>query len=530
MTQKDNPATLDVKPDHVREQLARILSSFEFKATEAQRAFLRFVVEKSLAGESQDIKGYTVATQVFGRSADFDQATDPIVSIQANKLRRALERYYLTAGRHDPVLIDMPRGSYVPAFQRQQAPESDLGVQRQAPVSSPQGHWWPTLLIRSFQNLTGDPELDYLAVGLATDLAMEITRYKEVRVIMQSHKAQHRRASDFGVRFIMDGRMFKGRAGLKVSLGLVEADTGVYIWGETYHSPFELDQLMTFQEDIAREVSGKILCETGIISKTLFLGSKEKPLKELTTYEAMLRYYDFNVVFTAEAFYKAIDALRLASEQEPECGLVWSMLARLYAANYSLELFDLETPIDKALAFATRGVQLEPASQRGRLILAFVLLLKNDLARGLVEAQRCYDCNPDSLIFLENIGYMMTLLGDWELGPALIRKAIQLNPYYSVIAHYPLWVDWVRQEDYQQAYLETLNFRTPSLFWDPLMECVSRSYLGKLPQARESAEKLLQLKPDFPQRGRILIQHYIKFDNVVDRCITGLQRARVDVD
>jgi adenylate cyclase len=73
-------------------------------------------VETALAGRSHEIKGYTVATQVFGRGEDFNQATDPIVSIQANKLRRALERYYLVAGQNDPIRIEIPKGTYVPLF------------------------------------------------------------------------------------------------------------------------------------------------------------------------------------------------------------------------------------------------------------------------------------------------------------------------------------------------------------------------------------------------------------------------------
>jgi hypothetical protein len=67
--------------DRIRRQLRRILDSSAFGATQAQRSFLEFVVEKMLAGESDEIKGYTVATRVFGRREDFDQATDPIVSI-----------------------------------------------------------------------------------------------------------------------------------------------------------------------------------------------------------------------------------------------------------------------------------------------------------------------------------------------------------------------------------------------------------------------------------------------------------------
>ena len=72
----------------IRQQMDRILNSPEFNATDAQKAFFKYVVEKTLAGLTDGIKGYAVATEVFGRREDFDQATDPIVSIQANKLRR----------------------------------------------------------------------------------------------------------------------------------------------------------------------------------------------------------------------------------------------------------------------------------------------------------------------------------------------------------------------------------------------------------------------------------------------------------
>ena len=88
--------------DRIQRQLQRILDSPEFQATSRQREFLQFVVSETLAGREQEIKGFTVATHVFGRGADFNQATDPIVSIQANQLRRALERYYLVAGGGDP--------------------------------------------------------------------------------------------------------------------------------------------------------------------------------------------------------------------------------------------------------------------------------------------------------------------------------------------------------------------------------------------------------------------------------------------
>jgi len=89
----------------IRAQLARILASPEFEATDRMRDFLRFVVEEKLAGRAQSLNAYTIAIAVFDRDEEFNGTNDPIVRIQAGRLRRALERYYLTAGAQDPVRI-----------------------------------------------------------------------------------------------------------------------------------------------------------------------------------------------------------------------------------------------------------------------------------------------------------------------------------------------------------------------------------------------------------------------------------------
>lgn len=80
------------------------------------REFLHFVVEETLAGNERQLKGFAIATEVFGRGKDFDAAHDPVERTQAGRLRRALVRYYLTAGGGDPIYIDMPKGGYVPVF------------------------------------------------------------------------------------------------------------------------------------------------------------------------------------------------------------------------------------------------------------------------------------------------------------------------------------------------------------------------------------------------------------------------------
>jgi adenylate cyclase len=100
----------------VREQLERMLTSPEFVATDRLKSFLRFVVEETLAGRADRLKGYTIALEVLGRDGTFDPQNDPSVRIEASKLRRRLESYYLGAGRRDPIRIEIPKGAYVPTF------------------------------------------------------------------------------------------------------------------------------------------------------------------------------------------------------------------------------------------------------------------------------------------------------------------------------------------------------------------------------------------------------------------------------
>ena len=129
----------------IERQLQRILKHKEFAVSDRLKEFFRFVVEETIAGRADTIKAYTIAVQVFGRSDDFDAGKDPIVRIQAGKLRRALERYYLVAGADDPMVIDIPKGAYVPVFRSQpKKPSVEDGHLR---ISAVSGGKRPSLLM-----------------------------------------------------------------------------------------------------------------------------------------------------------------------------------------------------------------------------------------------------------------------------------------------------------------------------------------------------------------------------------------------
>src|SRR5262245_54047571 len=97
-------------------ELAAILSSPPFAQANRSRRFLEYTVQQTLAGGQDAIKETVLAAEVFDRKEDFDPRIDPIVRVEAGKLRARLQEYYSDAGRNAAVCIEMPKGGYVPRF------------------------------------------------------------------------------------------------------------------------------------------------------------------------------------------------------------------------------------------------------------------------------------------------------------------------------------------------------------------------------------------------------------------------------
>jgi adenylate cyclase len=170
-----------------------------------------------------------------------------------------------------------------------------------------------------------------------------------------------------------------------------------------------------------------------------------------------------------------LEALKHAAIIAPECGQVWTILGCLYGQIYSLDLPGFENTLGKAATYAEKGVQLNPNKQQARGARAFIRIRCNEIPAALSELEHAVALNLNSLFMLDSIDYFMTLLGEWERGPALIRKGIKLNPYYANHVHYALWVNWLRQEKYEAAYLKTQNLKKPALFWDHLAKAQMRN-------------------------------------------------------
>ena len=158
-------------------QLERILASPLFASSESLQGFLRFTVNQTLEGRGDELKEYLLGVEVFRRGAQFDPRLDSIVRVQGSKVRSKLRDYYETFGHDDPVLIELPKGAYVPVFKDRSPPKFAPTAEPAIPAPGPRR-----------MRLTRTSRL-LLAIGLASAaVALGILYAPENRAGSPSHE------------------------------------------------------------------------------------------------------------------------------------------------------------------------------------------------------------------------------------------------------------------------------------------------------------------------------------------------------
>jgi adenylate cyclase len=523
--------------EEIRAQLKTILEHPEFQATERLRNFLRFVVEEALAGRSAGLKGYTVATRVFGRNESFDPSRDPIVRIEAGRLRRSLERYYLVAGDRDPIRIEIPKGRYVPRFTRQ-VPARTRATDFAFPDSErpPLREDRPTIAVLPFRDLTGDPARAFFVSGLVEELVNEVNQYDNVIAIACQ---QAELAVDGGggrpaegnieARFMLGGSVRRDDAELKIAAQLTDTATVRQVWGESYRVPLEPGQMLAAQEGLARDMVAAIADDYGVIVKRLTRESRQVPPSELSTYDALLRYHHYMLVMTPGAYQEAFESLLQATEAEPAYGPTWSALANLHAHAYSFDLSGFTDPLETAFDQARLGSSLAPDSQLARTILAYVYLLRGERERFLAEADTALALNPNSPSLSGLVGYLLACAGEYERAVDLLDRAVAMNPCHPRWFHHGLFVIHFSRGDYQRAYEEADQVGHQVRFWDPALRAAALGKLGRTEEARASIEELRRLKPDFEHRVRDFLPRTATPPAIWTEFLDGLKKAGFEV-
>ncbi|HEY5809358.1 MAG TPA: hypothetical protein VIT67_15395 [Povalibacter sp.] len=504
----------------VRAHLERLLHSPQFDASTRSREFLRFVVDQALAGHDEQLNQTAIAISVFRRRADFDAILDPIVRVQAGRLRRSLERYYLLA-ENDGVRIDLPKGSYAPRFitAAEKHAEPVITSMQLSPVAAE----WPLVVIHLLATQTPDNEA--VAARINDELTAEICRYGDIRVVRQRDLDRLSSQKQESARFELRGSLRRDGEDCLIGAHLMDRTSGEQIWSDEYHTAERTGRWPARVDDVARVIAARVGSEHGVIARLLAAECASRAATADDDAHAIHQCYRFFVTREISTLVPAIHALEQYTERRPESAIAWACLARLYLVNCSFELSSLHTPVDRAIACAHQALLLDPGSARVRCVLAGSLLVSNELQSARDELEQALRLNPDSLAYREVIGWLLSLAGDWDRGIAVIHEVMQLNPYCLPHAQHGLWADHMRRGEIEQAYLAALEYRDTNFFWRHLMMASCLGHLGRWSDARLSVASLLVAKPDFQKRGRVLIGYYIKSDALREQIIDGLRKA-----
>lgn len=525
-------------------QLDLILASPEFKVSDRIRRFLIYVTHETLGGRAERIKAYSVATQVLGRDPNFDVQNDPVVRIEAGRLRRAIERYYLVAGQSDRVLIEIPKGTYIPHFSwRSPRPANEAG--RQAPAASaaslpgagvgslriwaiagmmalgaigfgihrlwggplPEAPVRPSLVVMPFANLSAAPEAGLVAAGITEEVLVQLARFKELSVYWREtpQKAPPKPpAPETGGKasptFVLEGsvRAFEGK--LRISSRLLNGSSAVILWSRAYDADLRVSDILAVQADIAAKVATAVAQPYGIVFDTARAKPESGAPESFDAYRCTLRFYRYRQSPSPEEHASTRQCLEQMSVLYPSYATGWAMLSYLYLDEDRFQQNrrpGAPAPVVKARSIAHRAVELDPENIRGQQALMTVLFAAREPAEALSVGERALALNPNDMELLGEYGSLLAQAGQWQRGFTLLDEAIARNPvrssYYlgvQALAAYMLNDDRLALSLIRRADLGNLAFYH-------FVAALIYARAGLDAEAAASRKQFLRMRPDF---------------------------------
>lgn len=467
MVQAEKSAVGEFDPpvEDCRTQLQRILKSSDFDATARERRFLGYVVEETLSGRASRIKAYSIAVEVFGRDASFDPQTDPIVRIEAGHLRRSLERYYLTAGQADPILITIPKGAYVPTFSSRPRPAAVETASPPAPetVGSPKPARWrsaswltvvlaalvaalavlalelaplhlrattpeiPRLLVEPFEDLSGTDTSAAVTRGLTQEVIGHLAKFKDIVVIESTKPGEATEPP----RFVLAGSVSLSADAFRLRVRFINRSNGSVLWANSYDGGMDVAKLLAAQADIARNVATSLAQTYGVIFQTDAAIRVDNPPDDWAAYSCTLSYYSYRIDLDAKAYPAVRACLEKAVERFPNYATGWGLLSQTYIDGIRFRYpFDATSTasIERALAAARRAVGLDPLNIRGLQAEMLALYLGGEVEAALAVGKQAMAVNPNDTELVGEYGYRLALSGNWHDGCPLVAEARQRNP------------------------------------------------------------------------------------------------------
>ncbi|HEX8028640.1 MAG TPA: tetratricopeptide repeat protein [Vicinamibacterales bacterium] len=412
----------------VRQQLSRILASKTFHQVDRLKRFVTFIVDETLEGRGGDLKEYIIGVQVFGKEPSFDPRTDPIVRVQARRLRARLARYYQDEGNADEVVVDLPKGGYAPVFKsREGAP-----VARRSLTAALVGR--NTVAVMPFADHSAGANLDYFCRGLRDEIVQSLTTIKALRVLavgMGELLERDITTEQPEAALLITGGVRSARDYARVTIHLVDGASGFYVWSESIDVP--LADPLPGQELIAKRIAEKV---GPVVVDGEGASSTRKQSDNLAARNLYLQgRYHLNQR-TEEGLQKAVEFFEKAIVEDTQFSLAHSGLSDAYGL---LAHYGVLGPADvwaRAASSAASAVMLDGHSAEAHTSLAHLRATQDwDWAGAEHEFQRALQLNP-RYPTARHWYAMSCLVPMGRLDEALeqIRLAQTLDPVSSIIA------------------------------------------------------------------------------------------------
>jgi TolB-like protein len=515
-----------LSPPAVRRQLERLLASQTFQACWRLQELLRYLVEETLAGRARHLKAYTLGVDVFKRDPAFDPLVDPIVRVQATRLRRLLDKYYRDEGSGDNVIINLPKGGYVPVFNR-----AEYSSRREPPKLTrlPESAAVPTIGVCAFANLTGDSRQDHLCRGLTVELESQLIRQRTLPVIINGCRDVTMKQADYAIT----GSVYDDGGGCRwITVMLRQAMTGRGLWSQSYRcrSMDTAADMPDRQQEIAVRIAATLAGPHGLLCRTIRAAGAENTCERT----AMALFRTFCEQLSSSSHDRARQALEKASVSKLVTTDIWSALAHVHLAEHSLGFTrhsGVSTALERAANAARQALALDPTNASGHCALALVHYHEKQPASFLDSVGHCLaleTCNRVDV--LAPLGMYLCFAGDWQRGLAMLDKAVQLNPLCPTWLELPRALHAYRRADYAQALVAARRINLPGFFWDPLLQLMIHAQLDRRLELKVAADQLITLKPDVFQEIKRLLDHFLQDDALIDRCLDGFDKARALLD
>ena len=536
---------LDVTADAIWAEFHSITGSSSFASSDRLIKFLRFVIEEALADRANRLKEYTIALEVFDQDDTFNPQTNTIVRVHAGRLRRRLERYYLTDGNADPIRIDIPKGGYAPVFeQRSEKPSTSdivLPPDDTRPADDdvralPTG---PSIAVLPFDNLSADPEQGYFADGIAEEILNALTRFSELRVIARHSTFKYKGqpidvrdvGKDLGADFVLEGSVRKGGDTIRVTAQLLDGKTGEHLYSDTFDRELTAANVLEIQDDIAAEIVGTIGDMSGVIARTLTQAAKRKPPQHLDSYDAALQFYEYLSITRPDLHLKVRDALQRAVASDPEYSTGWAALSLVHndEARFGFNRRPDANARDDALKAAQTAVALDPTSSTAYHALFVTHFHRGEIDEFQAAGDRALALNRNHTDMLADFGVMLTCIGESERGIAFADKAIALAPVHPGWFHAAAVLDRFGKRDYDGALAQAKKIQMNEFYVTHMFTAMSAGLLGRKDQAREAADRLRECLPEFTEIFRALMGSWNFKEEFILHVAKGLREAGLDV-